>query len=146
MTTFKGVLNTLAQQGPNHVPIAGLNGGKPLVFFDYYAIPASGFADGDSFDLGPINALRKGDRFIDFHLWHEAMGSSVVATVGDDGSAARYGSALDVAAAGTAPKVGNVFGGFGYELTQDRPLRVTLSGAAPTAAKIIKVMWAVLRP
>lgn len=147
MTTFKGYYNTLVQQGPSFVPIVGgLGGGKLSVFFDYYTIPASGFADGDSIELGPINALKKGDLFLDYHLWHEAMGTSVVAALGDDGSATRYGSAHDVAAAGTAPKVGNAFAGFGYALTQDRPFLLRLSGAAPTAGKIVKVGWAVLRP
>ena len=143
MTIFKGVYNTLAQQGPSFVPIVGgLGGGKATIFYDYYAIPASGFADGDSINLGVENALKKGDTFLDFHLWHEAMNTSVVANVGDDD---RYGVNLDVAAAGTAPKVGNAFAGFGYLLTQDRPLRVKLSGATPTPAKIIKIAWAVLR-
>lgn len=147
MTTYKGYYRTLAIPGSSFAPLAGgIAFGKPALCFDTYTIPASGFADGDSIEMGPPNALRKGDIFLDFHLWHEAMGSSVVAAVGDDGSATRYASALDVAAAGTAPKVGNVYGGFGYALTQDRPLLVRLSGAAPTAGKIIKIAWAVLRP
>lgn len=144
MTIFKGLYNTLAEQGPSFVPISGgLGGGKPSIFFDQYTIPAEGFADGDSIDLGPINALRKGDLFLDYHLWHQDMGASVVAALGDDGSATRYGSAHDVSAAGV--KVGNAFAGFGYLLTQDRPFRLRLSGAAPTAGKIVKVGWAVLR-
>ena len=147
MTIFMGANNTLAQQGPSFQPIVGgQGGGKASEFYDSYAIPASGFADGDSIEMGPPNALRKGDLFLGFSLWHEAMGAGVVAAVGDDGSATRYASALDVAAAATAAKNGNLFAGVGYLLTQDRPLRVRLSGAAPTATKIIKIYWRVLRP
>lgn len=147
MTTFKGVNRTQAEPGPNFAPITnGDGGGKPATFYDEYTIPANGFADGDSIEMGPPNALRKGDRFLGYELWHEAMGASVVAAVGDDGAATRYGSAHDVAALATAAKRQNTFTGVGYVLTQDRPLLVRLSGAAPTAAKKIKIIWSVLRP
>jgi hypothetical protein len=147
MTVYRGVQNTLAQKGPSFAPISsGYGGGKPAFFYDYYTIPASGFADGDSIEMGPDYALKKGDTFMGYSLWHEAMGASVVAAVGDDGSATRYGSAHDVAALATTPKTLNVFTGFGYVLTQDRPLRLRLSGAAPTAAKTVRIEWRVLRP
>lgn len=147
MTIYKGVQRTLAIPGPSFAPIVGgLAGGKAASFYDSYTIPASGFADGDSIEMGPPNALKKGDVFLGYDLWHEAMGSSVVAAVGDDGSATRYGSAHNVASLATAAKNLNLFTGFGYQLTQDRPLLVRLSGAAPTAGKIISITWRVLRP
>lgn len=147
MTTFKSVNRTLVVAGPSFTPVSGgLAGGRVAGFSDSYAIPATGFLDGDKIELGIENTLKKGDTFLGYDLWHEAMGASVVAAVGDDGSANRYGNAHDVAAAATAAKKPNVFGGVGYQLTQDRPLLVTLSGAAPTATKIIKLIWFVLRP
>lgn len=146
MTDFKGVNNTLAQQGPSFQPISGGQaGGKAAEFYDYFVIPASGFADGDLIEMGPPNALRKGDIFLGYNLWHEAMGSSVVAAVGDDGSATRYGSGHDVAALATAAKTLNLASAFGYVLTQDRPLKIRLSGAAATAGKKISISWRVLR-
>lgn len=147
MTIFKGVQNTLAQPGPSFQPVVGgMGGGKPGFFFDSYTIPAAGFADGDSIEMGPVNALKKGDILLGYSLWHQAMGANVVAAVGDDGSATRYGSGHDVSALATAPKSLNLFTGFGYQLTQDRPLRLRLSGAAATAGKIIAIEWRVLRP
>lgn len=147
MTTFKSVNRTLVVPGPSFAPlVGGVGGGKLAAFFDSYTIPATGFLNGDAIEFGEANTLKKDDVFLGYQLWHEAMGASVVAAVGDDGSASRYGSAHDVAAAATAAKLPNVFGGVGYRLTQDRPLLVTLSGAAPTAAKIVKLIWFVLRP
>lgn len=147
MTTYKGTNRTLVDQGPSFAPIVGgQGGGKMATFYDSYTIPASGFLDGDSIELGPVNALRKGDIFMGLALWHEAMGSSVVAKVGDDGDDDRYFTSTSVATAATAPKTENAFAGVGYVLTQDRPLLVNLSGAAPTAGKIIKLRWHVLRP
>lgn len=147
MATFKGVQRTLAVAGPNFAPIVGgMGGGKPAWFYDTYVIPASGFADGDKIEFGPPNAFRKGDIFIDFALWHEAMGASVVAAVGDDQTANKFAGALDVAALATAAKKPNLYTGIGHVFTQDRPLLVTLSGAAPTAAKGLKIWWCVLRP
>lgn len=147
MAIFKGVQRTLATPGPNFAPIVGgLGGGKPAWFYDSYTIPASGFADGDSIEMGPPNALRRDDVFLGYELWHQDMGASVLAAIGDDGSATRYGSGHNVAALATAPKTLNLFTGFGYRLTQDRPLLIRLSGAAPTAGKIISLAWRVLRP
>lgn len=147
MATFKGVNRTLVVPGPNFQPLSGgLGGGKVAGFYDTYTIPAAGFADGDSIDLGPALAFKKGDIFLDFALWHEAMGAGVVAAVGDDGSATRFASALDVAALATAAKKPNLYTGIGYQFTQDRPCLVRLSGAAPTAAKQVKLWWWVLRP
>ena len=146
MTTFKSVNRTLVVPGPSFTPVSGgLAGGRVCGFYDTYVIPASGFADGDNIEFGIENTLKKGDVFLDFALWHEAMGSSVVAALGDDGSATRYASALDVAALATAAKKPNLYTGIGYQLTQDRPLLLRLSGAAPTAAKGLKLWWWVLR-
>lgn len=146
MAIFKSVNRALVVPGPAFAPIVGGKaGGRVCGFYDTYVTPASGFADGDSIEFGIENTLKKGDIFLDFGLWHEAMGASCVAAVGDDGSATRYASALDVAALATAAKKPNLYTGIGYELTQDRPLLVRLSGAAPAAAKGIKLWWWVLR-
>lgn len=146
MTIYKSVNRTLTIPGPSFAAIAaGLGGGRLAGFCDSYAIPAAGFLAGDGIEFGEPNTLKKGDTFMGYELWHEAMGAGVLAAIGDDGVGARYGSAHDVAAAATTAKLPNVFAGVAYQLTQDRPLIVTLSGAAPTAAKIIRLAWYVLR-
>lgn len=148
MTTFKSVNRTLVVPGPAFAPISGGQaGGRVSGNYDTFIVPADPvFADGDNIEFGIENAFKKGDIFLDFALWHEAMGASVVAAVGDDGSATRFASALDVAALATAAKKPNLYTGIGYQFTRDRPLLVRLSGAAPTAAKGLKLWWWVLRP
>ena len=146
MATFKSVNRSLVVPGPNFAPVTGgKGGGRVCGFYDTFVLPASGFANGDNIEFGIENTFKKGDIFLDFAFWHEAMGASVVAAVGDDGSSSRFASALDVAALATAAKKPNLYTGIGYEFTQDRPLLITLSGATPTASKGLKLWWWVLR-
>lgn len=104
-----------------------------LAFFNC-TTPASGNADGDSFNLCKIP---KGARIVGIATVNEALGSSVVAKIGITGSLSKYGAAIDMAAAGADPFVQTV-ATYGLETTTEETLIMTLTGAAPTASKIVK--------
>lgn len=145
MATTRGVNNTLAQQGPNFAPVTGGDGGgKAASFYDERTLTASDVQNGIVI-MGPDKALKKGDRVIGMQLMWGTLGAGVTLAVGDDGSANRYITATAAAAPNAAPQQINVITGFGYQLTQDRDLQVTIGGAAPAAGQKIAIAWQVLR-
>lgn len=146
MANFRGVNNTKAQSGPSFVPIAdGAGGGRLAAIYDEYTIPASGFAAADTITLGPPKALRAVDTVLDCLVSWAALGASVTMILGDDGDADRYITSVSVTSAGSQ-RLNAFTTGHGYKLTQDRELLITLAGAAPTPAALIKVQMLLLRP
>lgn len=95
---------------------------------------AAGNADGDSYNLTKIP---KGARVLDIFLTTEAMGAGVVAKIGITGTLDKYGSAVDIAAAG-ADHFCQTVATYGLETTAEETLILTLTGAAPAASKLIK--------
>lgn len=108
-------------------------------FFNFTTLTAGG-ADGDSYNMCQIP---KGARVLDIVTVNEALGASVVAAVGITGALTKYGSAIDMAAAGVDRTfMSTIANGF-LETTALETLIMTLSGAAPAATKIVKgaVYW-----
>lgn len=110
-----------------------LGGRLRIAFFDF-TTPASGGADGDIYVL---TRLPKGARVIGLVTVNEALGASVVAKVGIVGADTKYGSAIDMAAAGADPFVQTV-ATYGLETTAEEDVIMTLTGAVPTASRIVK--------
>lgn len=106
--------------------------GRVRMAFFSVSTPASGNADGDTYDLCEIP---KGARVIGGRTACEAMGASVVMAIGITGTLSKYGSAIDVAAAGMDDFAHTIALNFGVETTAKERLIATLSGAAPAASK-----------
>jgi hypothetical protein len=143
MAIFRGASNQAAQQGPAMVPLSGgVGGGKVAGFYDTFVVPAAGMAANDQIEMGPPTGLKKGDVVVNVTIWHDALGAAALLAAGDDGAPARYVTAAAAAAAGLKQMSQS---GFGYQLTQDRPFLIQITGGAPTPAATIKCHWAVLR-
>ncbi len=102
-----------------------------MAFFQFTTLTTGG-ADGDSFAACEIP---KGARVLGGLLVCEAMGSSVVAAIGITGSTSKYGSAIDVAAAGADDFAHTIVLNYGQETTAKERILITLTGAAPAATK-----------
>lgn len=106
--------------------------GRVRMAFGSVTTLASGGADGDIYQLFEIP---KGARVLGGQIVVEAMGASVVAKVGITGDDDKYGSALDVAAAGKDEIGHTIAFNYGVETTAKERVFVTLTGAAPAASK-----------
>jgi hypothetical protein len=102
-----------------------------MAFWEFTTLAAGG-ADGDSFAACEIP---KGARILGGQLVSEAMGAGVVAKVGITGTLDKYGSALDVAAAGKDEFAHTIAFNYGARTTTKERILVTLTGAAPAATK-----------
>jgi hypothetical protein len=142
MATFRGVNNTLAQPGPTKAPVAGGDGGgNPRLIYDEYTTVGTEVVN-DVIEMGPPLALKKGDRIVGAFMNNDVCAAGALAALGDDGNTLRFLAATAIsAAAHTQMTNGNV----GFQLDQDRPIRVTLTGAAPGANHKIRVGVYVLR-
>lgn len=129
-STQMAAINSVAydQLKPNE-----LHGRLRIAFFNITTL-ASGGADGDTYNLTKIP---KGARVLRIETVNEALGSSVVAKIGTSSSDAKYGSAIDMAAAG-ADLFCQTVATYGLETTAEETLIITLTGAAPAASKIVK--------
>ena len=105
-----------------------------VAFFDF-TTPASGGADGDDYELCEIPI---GARILRIKTVNEALGASVVAKIGITGTLDKYGSGLDLAAAGADDYAVTYAQNYGVELTAKERLIMTLTGAAPAATKIVR--------
>lgn len=105
-----------------------------IAFFSFTTLAVGG-ADGDSYNL---NQIPKGARVLDIVTVNEALGANVVAKIGITGTLDKYGSAIDMAAAGVDRGwMSTIANGF-LETTTLETLIMTLTGAAPAASKIVK--------
>jgi hypothetical protein len=108
--------------------------GRLRTAFFYFTTLATGGADGDSYNL---NKIPKGARVLRIETVNEALGSSVVAKIGITSSLSKYGSAVDMAAAG-ADLFCQTVATHGLVTTAEETLIMTLTGAAPAASKIVQ--------
>ena len=123
------------QAAGSYAPLAPneLAGRLRVAYFDFTTL-ATGGADGDSYNLTRIPS---GARILRIKTVNEALGTSVVAAIGISGSTSKYGAGLDLAAAGTDEDCLTV-ATYGLVTTAEENLIMTLTGAAPTASKIVK--------
>ncbi|CAB4182812.1 hypothetical protein UFOVP1090_33 [uncultured Caudovirales phage] len=110
------------------------HGRMRVVFFDF-TTPASGNADGDIYELCEIPI---GARILRMKTANTALGASVVAKIGIVGADTKYGSALDLAAAGADDFLVTVAQNYGLELIARERLIMTLTGAAPAASQTVR--------
>lgn len=104
-----------------------------IAFFDFTTLAAGG-ADGDSYNL---NKIPKGARVIQIKTVNAALGAGVLAKIGITGTLSKYGSAIDMAAAGE-DFFCVTLATYGLETTAEETLIMTLTGAAPTASAQVK--------
>jgi hypothetical protein len=145
MAKYFGVNFTLNTPGPNAQPIpSGDAAGDFRMSYDEYTTVA-GILVNDTIDFGRYSGLlRPGDRIISAQMVYAAMGAGVLFALGDDGVANRFITAQDVSAAGST-NLNNFVAGFGWQVDIARPLRITVTGAAPTAGRKVQVTLGCLR-
>jgi hypothetical protein len=104
-----------------------------MAFWEFTTLAAGG-ADGDSFAACEIP---KGARILGGKCCNEALGAGVVAGIGITGSAAKYGTGIDMAAAGEDLFANTIALNYGVRTTAKERILVVLTGAAPAASKKI---------
>lgn len=145
MAKFYGANYTLATPGPNVQPIpSGDQGGSMRVVYDSFTAPTGGLAINDTIDFGaPAGAIKAGDRIVGARIVTDALGAGALLQLGDDGVANRFITASDASAAVTMTL--NNLANFGWQVDQNRPIRVTLTGAVMAAGKNVKILVELLR-
>lgn len=107
------------------------HGRMRIAFWEFTTLAAGG-ADGDSFAACEIP---KGARILGGFMANEAMGAGVVAKVGITGTLDKYGSGIDIAAAGADDFANTIALNYGQRTTAKERILITLTGAAPAASK-----------
>lgn len=110
-----------------------LGGRLRAAYFEFTTLAAGG-ADGDSYVL---TRLPKGARVLRIKTVNTALGAGVVAKIGVTGTLDKYGSAIDMAAAGS-DELCVTSATYGLETTAEENLIMTLTGAAPAASQTVK--------
>jgi hypothetical protein len=102
-----------------------------MAFWEFTTLAAGG-ADGDSFAACEIP---KGARILGGKTACEALGAGVVAAIGITGSATKYGTGIDMAAAGEDLFANTIALNYGVRTTAKERILIVLTGAAPAASK-----------
>lgn len=92
---------------------------------------ATGGATGDTYQLCELPI---GARVLGGHLVTGVMGASIVAAIGITGTTAKYGTGIDVAAAGVDLFANTIALNYGVELAAKERVFMTLSGGTPAAS------------
>jgi hypothetical protein len=102
-----------------------------MAFWEFTTLAAGG-ADGDSFAACEIP---KGARILGIKTCNEALGAGVVASVGITGALTKYGTGIDMAAAGEDFCANTIALNYGVRTTAKERILIVMTGAAPAATK-----------
>lgn len=121
---------------PSNILAAGSKGGKVRATFDTYTFATT--ASGTTVAIGHV---KTGTYIIGVAFQWAALGGSTTVSVGDGGSATRYGAAQDTSSAGRL----FCLDGCGYVVTgtSDNVVLLTLGGASATGAVNTAILYAV---
>lgn len=144
MAKFYATNWTAAVAVPTGIPVpSGDGGGSERAYYDEF-VAVAGMAVNDTIDFGPPSgALQPGDRVVGADIVTDAAAAAMLLALGDDGSATRFITATAAAAAGRITL--NNYANYGWQVDQQRPIRMTITGAAPPVGNKIRVKVLVLR-
>jgi hypothetical protein len=110
------------------------HGRERIAFFSGTTL-ATGGATGDTYQLCEVPT---GARILGGTLATGALGTSIVAAIGITGSTAKYGTGIDIAAAGVDTFADTLALNYGVELSAKERIFMTLSGGTPAASIVYR--------